>query len=233
MKILSNMTNQEKISTNSPLDELLDGGIEKRTITQVYGPPGVGKTNICLNIAIGVAKKGKKVVYIDTEGGISVDRIRQISGDDLPYPVAKNIIVFEPTSFKEQEEDLGLIESWISSNSAEVELIILDSAVALFRVEDDKSRSHFLGKQMQVLSALAINYDLAVLVTNQIYASFDEESEEDFSPVGGTIIQYRSKIIIELKREEGTNQRIAVLKRHKSKREGLAVHFLITNNGIE
>ena len=76
MKILSNMTDQEKISTNSPLDELLDGGIEKRTITQIYGPPGVGKTNICLNIAIGVAKRGKKVVYIDTEGGISVDRIR-------------------------------------------------------------------------------------------------------------------------------------------------------------
>ena len=37
MKILSNMTNQEKISTNSPLDELLDGGIEKRTITQKKG----------------------------------------------------------------------------------------------------------------------------------------------------------------------------------------------------
>ena len=210
MKILSNMTNQEKISTNSPLDELLDGGIEKRTITQVYGPPGVGKTNVCLNIAINVAKKGKKVVYIDTEGGISVDRIRQISSEDFDT-VAKNIIVFEPTSFKEQEED----------------------AVALFRVEDDSTKSHLLGKQMQMLSALAINHDLAVLVTNQIYASFDEESEEDFSPVGGTIIQYRSKIIIELKREEGTNQRIAVLKRHKTKREGLAVHFLITNNGIE
>ena len=232
MKILSNMTNQEKISTDSPLDELLDGGIDKRTITQIYGPPGVGKTNICLNIAIGVAKRGKKVVYIDTEGGISVDRIRQISGEDFET-VAKNIIVFEPTSFKEQEEDLGLIESWISSNSAEVELIILDSAVALFRVEEDKSKSHFLGKQMQMLSALAISYDLAVLVTNQIYASFDEESDEDFSPVGGTIIQYRSKIIIELKREEGSNQRIAILKRHKTKREGLAVHFIITNNGIE
>ena len=227
MKILSNMSNQEKISTNSPLDELLDGGIEKRTITQIYGPPGVGKTNICLNIAIGVAKRGKKVVYM-----ISVDRIKQISGEYFDT-VAKNIIVFEPTSFKQQEEDLGLIESWISSNSADVELIILDSAVALFRVEDDSTKSHLLGKQMQMLSALAINHDLAVLVTNQIYASFDEESEEDFSPVGGTIIQYRSKIIIELKREEGTNQRIALLKRHKSKREGLAVHFLITNNGIE
>ena len=60
MKILSNMTNQEKISTNSPLDELLDGGIDKRTITQIYGPPGAGKTNISLNIAVGVAKRGKK-----------------------------------------------------------------------------------------------------------------------------------------------------------------------------
>jgi len=70
------------------------------------------------------------------------------------------------------------------------------------------------------------------LVTNQIYASFEEDSDE-MAPVGGTIIQYRSKIIIELKREEGTNQRIALLKRHKTRREGLAIHFLITNNGIE
>ena len=37
------MTDQEKISTNSPLDELLDGGIEKRTITQVYELIGLDK----------------------------------------------------------------------------------------------------------------------------------------------------------------------------------------------
>ena len=108
MRILSTMQIQEKLSTNSPLDELLEGGIDKRTITQIYGPPGVGKTNVALNIAVNVAKGGKKVIYIDTEGGISVDRIKQISGDDFD-DVAKNIVVFEPTSFKEQEEDLDLI----------------------------------------------------------------------------------------------------------------------------
>ncbi|MBR5504139.1 MAG: DNA repair and recombination protein RadB, partial [Methanobrevibacter sp.] len=227
MKILSAMENQEKLSTNSPLDELLGGGIDKRTITQIYGPPGVGKTNVALNISVNVAKEGKKVIYIDTEGGISVERIKQISGDDFEI-VAKNIIVFEPTSFKEQEDDLNLIEEWLDSNDGEVELIVLDSAVALFRVEEDKSKSHLLGKQMQQLSTFAINHDLAVLVTNQIYASFDEGSDE-MAPVGGTIIQYRSKIIIELKREEGTSQRIALLKRHKTRREGLAIHFSITN----
>ncbi len=231
MKILSAMENQEKLSTNSPLDELLGGGIDKRTITQIYGPPGVGKTNVALNISVNVAKEGKKVIYIDTEGGISVERIKQISGDDFEI-VAKNIIVFEPTSFKEQEDDLNLIEEWLDSNDGEVELIVLDSAVALFRVEEDKSKSHLLGKQMQQLSTFAINHDLAVLVTNQIYASFDEGSDE-MAPVGGTIIQYRSKIIIELKREEGTSQRIALLKRHKTRREGLAIHFSITNDGIE
>ena len=231
MKILSTMQNQEKLSTNSPLDELLDGGIDKRTITQIYGPPGVGKTNVSLNIAVNVARNGKKVIYIDTEGGISVDRIKQISGDDFEK-VAKNIVVFEPTSFKQQEEDLNLIEEWLDSNSSDVELIVLDSAVALFRVEEDKFKNHFLGKQMQQLASFAINHDLAGLVTNQIYASFDEDSEE-IAPVGGTIIQYRSKVIIELKREEGTNQRIALLKRHKTRREGLAIHFTITNDGIE
>ena len=231
MKILSAMENQEKLSTNSPLDELLGGGIDKRTITQIYGPPGVGKTNVALNISVNIAKEGKKVIYIDTEGGISVERIKQISGDDFEI-VAKNIIVFEPTSFKEQEDDLNLIEEWLDSNDGEVELIVLDSAVALFRVEEDKSKSHLLGKQMQQLSTFAINHDLAVLVTNQIYASFDEGSDE-MAPVGGTIIQYRSKIIIELKREEGASQRIALLKRHKTRREGLAIHFSITNNGIE
>ena len=62
MKILSTMQNEEKISTNSPLDELLDGGIDKRTITQIYGPPGVGKTNVSLNIAVNVAKGGTNIL---------------------------------------------------------------------------------------------------------------------------------------------------------------------------
>ena len=232
MKILSKMGNQEKIITNSPLDDLLQGGIDKKSVTQIYGPPGSGKTNISLNVTVNLARAGKKVIYIDTEGGISIDRIKQLAGDDFDT-VASNIIVFEPNDFEEQDDDLKLIETWVSSNHENLELIVLDSAVALFRIEESKGKSSVLGKEMNLLASLARTYDLAVLVTNQIYASFDEESEEDFSPVGGTIIQYRSKIIIELKREEGTNQRIALLKRHKSKREGLAVHFLITNNGIE
>ena len=52
MKSLAKMYDYEKIATNSPLDKLLDGGIEKRNITQIYGPPGSGKTNISLILCL-------------------------------------------------------------------------------------------------------------------------------------------------------------------------------------
>ena len=207
MKILSKMGNQEKIITNSPLDDLLQGGIDKKSVTQIYGPPGSGKTNISLNVTVNLARAGKKVIYIDTEGGISIDRIKQLAGDDFDA-VASNIIVFEPNDFEEQDDDLKLIETWV------------------------KGKSSVLGKEMNLLASLARTYDLAVLVTNQIYASFDEGSDEN-APVGGTILQYWSKTIVELKREEDSPKRIAILKRHRSIEEDVAVRFKITNNGIE
>ena len=230
MKILSKMGNQEKIITNSPLDDLLQGGIDKKSVTQIYGPPGSGKTNISLNVTVNLARAGKKVIYIDTEGGISIDRIKQLAGDDFDT-IASNIIVFEPNDFEEQDDDLKLIETWVSSNHENLELIVLDSAVALFRIEESKGKSSVLGKEMNLLASLARTYDLAVLVTNQIYASFDEGSDEN-APVGGTILQYWSKTIVELKREDDSPKRIAILKRHRSIEEDVAVRFKITNRGI-
>ena len=234
MKVLASIQNQDKILTNSPLDNILDGGIEKRSITQIYGPPGSGKTNIALFLSIMVAKSGKKVAYMDTEGGISIERIQQITGDDFD-DVAKNIVVFEPNTFEEQEDDLNVAESWITANKGLVDLLVFDSAVALYRVLDVKSSqvTSILGKQMGHLSRLARKYDIAIVVTNQIYPSFGEENDNSVSPVGGTVLQYWSKTIIELERNYESGNRIAVLKRSKTLKEGLSVEFSITDNGIE
>ena len=61
------------------LDEFLGGGYDTDVITTVYGPSGVGKTNLCLLCAVHVALSGKKVMFMDTEGGIAVERIKQIT----------------------------------------------------------------------------------------------------------------------------------------------------------
>jgi len=232
MKVLKNIE-QTKIATNSSLDKILGGGIEKGIITQFYGPPGSGKTNISLLLAVQVVKNGKKVIYMDTEGGISIDRIKQIAKDDFEN-VVNNIIVFEPPSFQEQENDLKTIGSLLSSKGDEFDLIVLDSAVALYRLNDSKSPilNKELGKQMGLLSTFSRKHDLSVLITNQIYSAFDGESNENIRPVGGDILRYWSKVIVELEKSDLVGKRIANLVRHRSMSEGLSVKFKIINSGI-
>ncbi|MDO5859981.1 DNA repair and recombination protein RadB [Methanobrevibacter sp.] len=233
MKVLANFEDNNKIPSNSSLDALLGGGFEKGTITQIFGPPSSGKSNIALSLAVNVAKNNRKVIYIDTEGGISIDRIKQISGSDFPR-VANNIIVFEPTTFLEQNDNLRSIDVWLRKNHEDVDLLVLDSAVALYRVDDMKSAklNKELGKQMGILSKIARTYDIAVVLTNQIYNAFDDEGNNDIRAVGGTILQYWSKVILQLERGTEIDQRIATLIRHRSIPEGKKATFSITSNGI-
>ena len=71
--------NTKRISTGADfVDELLDGGYEADAITTIYGPAGAGKTNLALLAALDIAKQGKKVIFVDTEGGFSVSRLKQL-----------------------------------------------------------------------------------------------------------------------------------------------------------
>ena len=211
----------------------MDGGFEKGSLTQIFGSPSSGKSNITLSLAVNVARMDKKVVYIDTEGGISIDRIKQIAGIDFTK-VANNIIVFEPSNFQEQGKTLRSIDVWLRKNHQDVDLIVLDSAVALYRVDDMKSYklSKELRKQIQLLSYLANKYNLVAILTNQIYNAFDEEGNNEVKAVGGDIIEYISKTIIKLDRADDINQRTATLIRHRSIPEGRQVVFSITSSGI-
>lgn len=233
MKVLADYSVNNKIPTNSPLDEILGGGVEKGTITQFFGPPGSGKTNIALTLAYNVAKNDKKVMFMDTEGGISLDRIKQISRFDF-NKVANNIILFEPMTFFDQGENLKAINLWLNSNKDKVDLLIIDSAVALYRVDDSHSSklNKELGKQMNVLSNIVRKYNIAVVLTNQIYSSFDDEGNGSIKAVGGTVLQYWSKVIVQLEKGNEVNERIATLIRHRSLAEGISTNFKITSKGI-
>ena len=52
MKVLSDIDENIKIPTGSPIDVIMGGGVEKGCLTQFYGPPGSGKTNIALQLLV-------------------------------------------------------------------------------------------------------------------------------------------------------------------------------------
>ncbi|MFQ6137104.1 MAG: DNA repair and recombination protein RadB [Candidatus Hydrothermarchaeales archaeon] len=216
----------KKIPVGCGIDDILDGGIEARTITQLYGPAGSGKTNICLQCALNCIRSGKKVIFIDTEGGRSLDRVRQISGRDFEK-FLENSLFYEPTNFEEQQ---SIIENLDKVVDDKVGLIVLDSAVSYYRLErNDESASEVnkaFSKQFAKLSELARKGNLAVIITNQVY-TYDSEVE----PVGGDILKYWCKAIVEV--EKDGKERAAILRRHRSLPEDIRARFVITGEGLK
>src|SRR3989338_6470151 len=98
------------------LDRMLNGGYEKDVITTVYGPAASGKTVLCLLCAVNVARMDKKIEHVDTEGGFSVERLKQICihiNQDY-MKVLDNIIFLKPTSFAEQKKCFEKLKDIVS-----------------------------------------------------------------------------------------------------------------------
>ncbi len=233
---------ERKISAGSyDLNKWLFGGYEKDIITTIYGPAGSGKSNFCLLVSVSQAKKGNKVIYIDTEGGFSVDRIKQLTNNY--EEVLKNILLLNPVSFQEQEK--AFMQLLNELKKSKIGLIVVDGMTMLYRLElaeakkqdQEKIReiNSKLARQMRILAEIARKKKIPVIVTNQVYSEFLSEEEikqgkeRAVSMVGGDILKYWSKCIIELKREKG--KRKAILRKHRSLPEK-ELSFEIIDKGI-
>jgi DNA repair protein RadB len=238
------MENTKRISTGSfDFNKWLYGGYESGIITMIAGPPGSGKTNFCILASCSQAKKGNKIIYVDTEGGFSVERVKQMAGDSYEQSLG-NILLIEPTNFEEQKKHfLKLLET---IKKEQVGLVVIDGMAMLYRLElgdalrlkDDegiKNVNRELARQMKLLSEIARKYDIPVIITNQVYADFlsqekqEKGAERAVNLVGGDLMKYWSKCIIELKADR--NRRKAVLLKHRSL-PVKEMSFEIKNNGI-
>ncbi len=209
------------------LDSILGGGVETGTVTQFYGPSGSGKTTVCLMLARSAVVMGYKVAYIDTEG-ISPERVKQIFGDESLF---SNVYVYEVYQFKEQS--LALKEADKLCRKENVKLIVVDSFTSLYRSElEDENRQvkvkRELTTQLTFLLGIARKYDLAVVITNQMFT--DIKTGED-KPLGGMSIDHLSKVIVALERVGEVRK--AKLIKHRWLKEGAECEFRITDRGIE
>jgi len=93
-----------------------------------------------------------------------------------------------------------------------------------------------LARQMRLLAEIARKENIPVLITNQVYSEFLSEEElrqgkeKQVFMVGGDILKYWSKCILELKNERG--RRTLFIRKHRSIGEK-KLDFEIVSSGIK
>ncbi len=219
---------EERISTGTDvLDRLLEGGYETDAITTISGPAGAGKTNLVLLAAVTVAQQGKKVIYVDTEGGFSVARLKQIVHQ--PKKVLDKIIFLQPSTFEEQKKAFTKLKQLVTSK---IGLIIVDTIAMLYKIqrstEDVKDVNQDLGAQIGVLNEICRKHHIPVLITNHVYSEFGTGR---LNLVGGDILKYGSKCLLELQSLTAGKRKI-ILRKHRSIAGEKEAHFRIVEKGI-
>ena len=234
--------NDGPVPTNcAPLDELLGGGFERGAVSQVYGPPAAGKTNVALVAAVEAAARGGRAAYVDTEG-LSLDRFEQLAKarledrpEDEPTAVedledlASRIVITEAYDFEDQREAVRDLADLADG----LDVAVVDSITGFYRLEraadameGDALRA--VGNQVTHLLSLARKYDIAAVVTNQVYA---DPNSDRVRPLGGNTLEHWTGLVLRVDRFRGGNRR-ATLEKHRSKAVGDSITFRITEEGL-
>jgi DNA repair protein RadB len=221
----------------STVDDLLGGGLERGAVTQIYGPPAAGKTNLALSAAVDVAARGGSALYVDTEG-LSVDRLEQLAAaraadapDITVEDLASRIIITEAYDFDDQAEAVRDAAEF----AERVDLVVLDSATGFYRLarddDDGGAALRDVARQVTHLLSIARKHDLAVAITNQVYSDPESESERP-RPLGGHTLTHWSGVVLRVERFRAGNRR-TTLEKHRSKPAGDTARFRITETGLE
>uniref|UniRef100_A0A8C9IUQ2 DNA repair protein RAD51 homolog 3 n=2 Tax=Piliocolobus tephrosceles TaxID=591936 RepID=A0A8C9IUQ2_9PRIM len=188
----------------SALDDILGGGVPLMKTTEICGAPGVGKTQLCMQLAVDVqipecfGGVAGEAVFIDTEGSFMVDRVvdlataciqhlqliaekhkgeehRKALEDFTLDNILSHIYYFRCRDYTELLAQVYLLPDFLSEHS-KVRVVIVDGIAFPFRhdLDDLSLRTRLLNGLAQQMISLANNHRLAVILTNQMTTKIDK-----------------------------------------------------------
>jgi len=232
-----------RLTTGSKeLDNLIGGGIETQSITEVYGKMASGKSQWCFQTAVTVQLPKEQggleggCLYVDSENSFRPERVIQVAkkfGLDTDAAL-KNIYVARAYNAEHQMILVDKAAEMIKDKN--IKLLIVDSLTAQFRSEfvgrgTLAERQQKLNKHMRSLQKVAEMNNVAVLVTNQVMSRPDILFGDPTEPVGGNVVGHASKTRLYLRKSK-EDKRVAKLVDSPSLPDGEAL-YRITENGIE
>jgi DNA repair protein RAD51 len=202
------------------LDKLLGGGMETGSITEMFGEFRTGKTQICHTLCVTsqLPKQdgggGGKALYIDTEGTFRPEKLEGIAMryNLDPEEVINN--VFYARAYNSDHQNKLLIQACALMAESKFALLIVDSATALFRTDfsgrgELSARQMSLGKFLRNLQKIADEFQVAVVITNQVVAQVDGSAfggMNDKKPIGGHIMAHAAQTRLYLRKGNKENR---------------------------
>ena len=229
-----------RISTGSKnLDELLDGGIETRAITELYGEYGTGKTRVCHTLCVTVQQSKaedniSRALYIDTENTFRPERIASIASARKidPSVALENVIVAK--AYNSSHQEVIIQESPNVINLHNIKIMIVDSIVSHYRAEYLgrsvlSERQQRINRLLHILLRIAETCKIAVVITNQIQSSPDAIFGDPNKATGGNVMAHTSTYRLYLKKAGKNRIARMVDSPYHSEREIL---FALNEQGI-
>ncbi|XP_050407985.1 DNA repair protein RAD51 homolog 3 isoform X2 [Patella vulgata] len=197
LEILHTEQNQPNIITFcQQIDDMLGGGVPLCKMTEFCGAPGIGKTQMCMQLCVDVQMPQclggveGQAVYIDTEGSFIVERLVDIADATIQHcnfmlkqnqddvselkdfrleNVLKGIHYFRCHDYIELLANIQLLPDFLKEHK-QVKLVVVDSIAFHFRhdFEDLSLRTRLLTAMAQNFIKMATNYKLAIVLTNQM-----------------------------------------------------------------
>ena len=168
------ISNKSMINTGSKdLDDFIGG--YGNHLTMIYGKAATGKTTCCMLAAIEQLKQNKKVIYIDTENGFSLDRFKQLAGEDYNRYL-DNLFISKINDFKNQGKKIKELMLFIEKSK--FSLIIVDT-IGIYYRRIVKSHKDLANNMLisQIKDLQEISKKVPVIITNQVYNKIDIDEE--------------------------------------------------------
>lgn len=169
--------------------------IPKGRVTHIFGPEGVGKTTLCLNMIKGL--KDKKVFYVDSEASLNPYLLVDLELDPTKFHLYNESSYFEDIA--------EAIRS--AAKSGEYEMVIFDSlAACTTRAETEGKitdrnigqKAFFMHKLLHMTQMEFKNSNTAFIVINQERDKIGSYFDEKYTP-GGKALPYAASLSIRLK----------------------------------
>lgn len=198
------------IPTGFPtLDEALGlGGLPRGRLVDVFGPPGSGKTTLCLQTIAALQRQGGQALYIDAENSFDLAYARRLGVD------VDRLLIAQPDT---AEEALDIALTMVEAGLA---LVVIDSVAALTpraEVAGDIGLNHgsllpaLLSQAARKLVGPLRRHHSLLLLTNQIRIRPDALFGRRETGTGGQALRHYAAVRLELRPVQALKARGAVV----------------------